>query len=381
MFLICLILCFLVAVEPQKQSGELSPPYNLTLDWLSDFEPHLRWSHQRLAPSCGYKVSWTTAEKNSRTERDQQKEGVSIPNLIMEGGSIFFSVQTTCNQNQSQPVYLNVTYPELVNNVQCDIISSTLTRCTWAPLRLIPDLSFFYRLVDELDDSAPEGVSLSECPRYLMTRGVRTGCRLTSRACQSVTVLFNGTVDGSPVRNTFQKKVVGVRPRPLRWNVSQVVDGFNLSWTPPDVLRLENWRFIINYTECDSTKRQIVQGATWMLMTRVPRCPYRLTLKAQSDRGETDWSHVKYFGAEEDPNALLYAAIVVSMLCAGLVLLLGFYWTRNKERFFKKVPQPRDLLSDIPNGKNKGGFYNLNFPIKEEKECQISVVKDQQLLF
>ncbi|XP_077445054.1 interleukin-13 receptor subunit alpha-1 isoform X2 [Stigmatopora argus] len=299
----------------------------------------------------------------------------------MEGGSIFFSVQTTCNQNQSQPVYLNVTYPELVSNVQCDIVSSTLTRCTWVPLRLIPDLSFLYRLVDELGDSSPEGVSLSECPQYLQTRGVRTGCRLRSRTRESVTMLFNGTVNGSLVRNTFQIKVVGVRPRPLRWNVSQVVGGFNLSWTPPDVLRLKNWRFIINYTECDSTKGHMVQGTTWKFMTRVPRCPYRLTLKAQSDRGETDWSHVIYFGADEDPNALLYAAIVVSVLCAGLVLLLGFYWRRNKERFFKKVPEPRDLLSDICNDKNKSGFHNLNFPKKEEGECQISVVMEQQLLF
>ncbi|XP_057710341.1 interleukin-13 receptor subunit alpha-1 isoform X2 [Corythoichthys intestinalis] len=375
----CLLLfvavCFWVSAEPRTPTGELSPPRNLTFRWLSDFNPQLRWAHELLPPQCNYKVSWATTEKNSR--RSRHTPGMSISNFIMEGGSIFFSVQTTCNQKLSEPAYLNVTYPELVSVVQCSIITSTLTQCTWASLRFPPDLAFYYWLVNELDDS--DDASLSECPEYMLTEGERTGCRLKSKTDQSITMLFNATVKGSLVRNTFKKKVVEVTPYPLSWNVSEVAGKFNLSWIPPDVLRLKDWSFIINFTECDTVKEKKVKGATWTLMNRVSHCQYQLTIKAQSIRGETGWSDVKHFGAEKNPNVLLYATIFIPLLCVGLVTLICYYFRRNKEDIFIKVPEPRDLLSDICNNNNKSELYNFNFPEKEEEECQISVVTDQQL--
>ncbi|XP_051924105.1 uncharacterized protein LOC127602196 isoform X2 [Hippocampus zosterae] len=294
----------------------------------------------------------------------------------MEGGSLFFSVQTSCHHADSEPIFLNVTYPELVRNVQCSITSSTLTQCSWVLLGSPPDFAFYYLLVNEVDD-VPSGVmSLSECPRYTVTEGVRTGCHLQSKTYESIHILFNATLKKGLVRNTFEKKPVQVTPPPLKWNVSKVAGKFNLSWDPPDVLGLAWWTFIINYTECGKEKIQMVEGETWKLMSRVSHCPYRMTLKAQSDRGDSEWSEVKYF--DKESNASLYAAIIIPLLCAILVTLTCVCCRRNQERIFNKVPEPRDLLSDIRNNTKNERIFNPYFPEKEEEVCQISVVKDQQ---
>lgn len=90
----------------------------------------------------------------------------------------------------------------------------------------------------------------------------------------------------------------------------------------------------------------MVEGETWKLMSRVSHCQYRMTLKAHSDRGDSEWSDVKYFGtspknrgaffvkprpsffkcasfveADKESNATLYAAINIPLLCASLVTL------------------------------------------------------------
>lgn len=84
--------------------------------------------------------------------------------------------------------------------------------------------------------------------------------------------------------------------------------------------------------------------------------------------------------ADTDPNASIYAAIIIPLMFAGLAALtfvccrkyvksaplylaptvvpsfasdiyLSLY--RNKENIFPKVPQPRDLLSDVSDNNNK----------------------------
>lgn len=62
--------------------------------------------------------------------------------------------------------------------------------------------------MNEVED-VPSGVmSLSECPRYTITEGVRTGCHLQSKTYQSIHMLFNATLKEGLVRNTFEKKPV-----------------------------------------------------------------------------------------------------------------------------------------------------------------------------
>ncbi|XP_077399657.1 uncharacterized protein LOC144034627 isoform X2 [Vanacampus margaritifer] len=373
--LLSVAVCFLVEVEPQTQIGKPLPPHNLTLRWLSNFEPQLWWGHEHLPPNCKYTVVMRTAEPNSKEESTHQTPP-SCYNLAMEGGSLIFSVQTTCNHTNSDPTYLNVTYPELVSNVQCGIISSVLTRCSWVPLSSPPDFAFYYRLDNEVED-VPSG-ALSECSRYTLTEGVRTGCHLQSKAHESIHMLFNATLNDDLVRNTFKENLVLVTPHALKWNASKVAGKFNLSWSPPDVLRLPLWNFIINYTECDYEKVKRVQGKTWELMDRVPHCQYCMTLKANSDRGDTEWSDVKCFEADQDANVMLYAAIIIPLLCAVLAFLMCVCCRRNQEHIFNSGPKPRDLISDICNNNNNNMNEKLYNVEKEEVECQISVVTEKQ---
>ncbi|KAM9834654.1 interleukin-13 receptor subunit alpha-1 [Syngnathus typhle] len=368
---------FLVEVESRTQTGQLLPPRNLTLRWLSDFEPQLWWGHNGLPPNCEYNVLKRTADHNSE-EQSTHQSPPSVYNLAMEGGSLFFSVQTTCNHTNSEPSFLNVTYPELVSNVRCSIISSALTRCSWVPLGSPRDLAFYYQLANEVEDVASAVMSLSECPHYTLTNGMRTGCCLKSKAQESILMLFNATLNGGLVKNTFQEKPVLVTPHPLNWSVSKVPGYFNVSWTPPDVFGLPQWKFVINYTECDKEKTQMVQEVTWLLLGRVSHCQYRMTLRACSPRGDSEWSEIKYFEADHDADAVLYAAIVIiPLLCAGLASLACVCFRRNREVMFSNVPQPRDFLSDIHNNKSDR-LFSFNFLEKEEEECQISVVTEQQ---
>ncbi|XP_054608722.1 interleukin-13 receptor subunit alpha-1 isoform X2 [Dunckerocampus dactyliophorus] len=371
------LLSLLLAAGSPSQTVKITPPHNLTLQWTSDFDAQLWWAHERLPPSCKYKVSWRTKEKYSMEESDHQTPP-SLLSFSMEGGSLFVSVHSVCKDQHSQPAVLNVTYPELVSDVQCGIISSTLTQCSWRPLSPPPSLSFYYGLVDELEDMASFDVKLRECPLYTHTDSLRTGCHLRSTAIQSIYVLFNTTLNDTLVRNTFKIKPVPVTPRPLNWSISEVGGKFILSWVPPDVLHLSRWTFIINYTECDERKIIEVLGKTSKLIHRVSHCCYHMSLKARSLDGETGWSDAKYFAAAKDANARLYAAIIIPLLLVGLTLLTCVCCSRNKEHIFTKVPQPRDLLSDIYNNKTKSAVCNLHFPEKEEENCKITLVTDQQ---
>ncbi|XP_077357366.1 uncharacterized protein LOC144004215 [Festucalex cinctus] len=188
-------------------------------------------------------------------------------------------------------------------------------------------------------------------------------------------MLFNATLNGDLVRNTFEENLVQVTPYPLQWNVSKIAGKFNLSWIPPDVLRLSQWKFVINYTECDYEKTKMVQGATWKLIDRVPHCQYCMTLKARGNRGETEWSDVTCLEADRDVNAMLYAIIIIPLLCSILASLMCVCCTRNWEHIFNSGPKPRDLISDICHTNMNEKLYNME---KEEVECQISVATDQQ---
>nr|XP_057923123.1 uncharacterized protein LOC131125515 [Doryrhamphus excisus] len=373
-FFRCLLSLLLAAASP-SETEKIMPVHNLTLQWTSDFDAQLWWAHKHLPSNCMYKVLWRTKEEYS-TEESNHQTPPSLLSFSMEGGSLFISVHTVCKDQHSQPAVLNVTYPELVSDVQCSIISSMLTQCSWRPLGPPPSLSFYYGLVDELEDTASS--ELQECPLYTHTEGLRTGCHLQSTAIQSIYMLFNTTLNETLVRNTFKVMPVPVTPRPLNWSVSEVAGKFILNWIPPDVLRLSRWTFIINYTECDERKIIEVPGKTSALIHRVSHCCYRMSLKARSLHGETGWSDAKYFDEAKDANAMLYAAVIIPLLFAGLTSLTCVWFRRKKEHIFTKVPQPRDLLSDIYNHQTKSAVFNLHFPEKEEEDPKITLVTDLQ---
>ncbi|KAA8582426.1 hypothetical protein FQN60_006483 [Etheostoma spectabile] len=80
--------------------------------------------------------------------------------------------------------------------------------------------------------------------------------------------------------------------------------------------------------------------------------------------------------AETDPNAWLYAAAIVPLMFAGLAVLGFVCFRKHKEHIFPKVPEPRDLVSDIFDNNNKSTVCNLYIPAEEEDNCKITLVEE-----
>ncbi|KAM8897398.1 uncharacterized protein AB9W97_008814 isoform 2-T2 [Spinachia spinachia] len=147
-------------------------------------------------------------------------------------------------------------------------------------------------------------------------------------------------------RNTFSKETFNdVRPSSIKWRVNKTGDKFAITWTKPDISL--HWSFVIKYTECKETKEKTFQGVDSAELDLVPHCPYCMAIQAQSSHGATPWTKEKCFDADTDPNAWKWAAIIIPLMLAGVAALMFVCYRRNKEYIFPKVPQPRDLLSDI----------------------------------
>uniref|UniRef100_A0A8D0A522 Interleukin-13 receptor subunit alpha-1-like n=1 Tax=Sander lucioperca TaxID=283035 RepID=A0A8D0A522_SANLU len=224
---------------------------------------------------------------------------------------------------------------------------------------------FCWRWLPKEDFTVPGKPSFNptECLKYRYTDGVRTGCDLEANIDQSILILLNGTYNNSLARNTFKKwPSNNMRPPPLNWTVTETVDQFlNVSWTPPDIP--VQWTYIINYTECDERKTVTSKHCscighsetTIMLLTFV------------------------HAAAETGPDAWLFAAIIVPVMFAGLAVLLCVCFRKNKEHIFPKVPEPRDLISDIFDNNNKSTVCNLYMPAEEEDNCKITLVEESQI--
>ncbi|XP_040886751.1 uncharacterized protein LOC121176758 [Toxotes jaculatrix] len=371
--------CLFLMVE--SHAGQILPPRNLSLQWGNDFYPELTWvppQHSDLT-NCTYEV---------RSKYSAQDELLDIfhPShswtkyIVMEGGSLNLSVETVCNDKKSDPVTLNVSYPVMVKNLQCYIHSSKDAYCFWEPANNPSVFGFFYRLLEENFSKSDNDKSplprLQECSSYNYTDGVRTGCHLQASIQHSIDILFNGTVNNTFFRNTFKKYLFNdVRPPPLKWTVKKNGNKFEISWTPLDI-GVDDVKYIINYTECTTVKTQEILGRTSTELDVLPECPYRMAIKAENSRLHisTPWSDEKHFDADKDPNALVYAAVVIPLMFAGLAALIFLCYRKNKEQIFPKVPQPRDFLSDICDNNNKSTVCNLYVPRKEEENCKITLV-------
>lgn len=333
--LLVLSFCFQMA---ESQIGQILPPQNVSLMWINDFVLELSWAPiQDSLPNCQYVVERKNKDPNYE-DRDFIPSSPFKPFMAMEGEFLQLSVTRDCDGTKSKTVALNVTYPELVTDLQCYIYSSRQSHCSWLPASHAPQLSFFYRLLNEdltmsPDDPLP---SLQECSSYNYTDGVRTGCDLQAKLAQSIHILFNGTLNDMLVRNTFKKDFSQVRPPPLEWEVKKAGDKFSVSWTPPDIGDLSTWKFIINVTECNKVKTITKNTETSAQLNMVSHCPYCMAIKAERDNGKTPWSDQICFGADTDPNALVYAAILIPLIFAGLVVLALVCCRKNKE---KNLPQ------------------------------------------
>ncbi|KAF1380417.1 hypothetical protein PFLUV_G00163520 [Perca fluviatilis] len=262
---------------------------------------------------------------------------------------------------------------ELVKDVQCYIHSANQAHCSWVPCSPAPDLKFYYQLWNE-SFSDPVDSPVLQCSEYRYPDGVRTGFDLKANIFQSIVILINGTLNNAmkPLEKIFFSE--NVRPPALNWTVTKTGDQFLISWTPPDIPA--TWTYVINYTECNESKTKEVEKNETSLAL-VPHCPYSIKIKATCSGGWTPWSDVKYFDVGTSP--WVYAGIVVPLVFAGLAVLVFVCFRKNKERIFPKVPQPRDLISDIYDNNNKSTVCNLYIPAKEEDNCKITLVEEPQI--
>ncbi|KAK9524510.1 hypothetical protein VZT92_016900 [Zoarces viviparus] len=362
--------CFFLTVESQQ--GPILPPQNLSLKWISDFDPQLSWAPPpHSVENCTYEVE---AKRPGDFKSDEVSSQSHHFYFAMEGGFLEMTVQTVCGKNRSELAKVNATYPVLVKDWKCSMYSATQTSCSW-PASQAQDLRFFYWLTNENfqpDVKKP----LVECSTYRDNGDGRIGCDLTANKDHSIDILFNGTLNDTFARNTFKIMIIEVRPPPLNWTVNKTTDQFHIEWTPPDIPL--PWTYRINYTECGKEKiKQILKGNSYDLELN-PDCQYRMTIKAITGRGETPWSDEKYFDADTDPNTWLYAAILIPLMLAGLAALMFVCCRKNKEYIFPKVPEPRDLLSDITNNNNNNEStgHKLYVPPEEEDNCKITLVVD-----
>ncbi|XP_063321887.1 interleukin-13 receptor subunit alpha-1 [Pelmatolapia mariae] len=374
MFPSLLLLCCL-SLTIESSHGEILPPRNVSLWRINDFDHNVTWVPPENSVGCDYKVSRDTNKVND----EDTSNTFYILEGVMNGNVLNVSIRSLCNGSSSEPVVVSETNPELVTDFQCFVHSQNQTNCSWSPTGIAADLRFFYRSEDEWNDIVS---GIEECPSYTYTDGLRTGCYLPVSIQHSIWVLFNTTLNNKTVRNTFPKDLIYfVRPPPLNWKVKKSGNQFNITWYPPEVIAQDEWEYIINYTECGQLKSPIKQKEkTSYQLDRVPHCNYSMAIKAESDKkGETPWTDQQYFEADSGFSPLVFLAITIPLVVATLTVLTVMCYQKNKDTIFPKVPEPRDLLSDICDNNNKTALCNFHAMAVEEDNCKIALVVEPKI--
>ncbi|XP_070710372.1 uncharacterized protein [Pempheris klunzingeri] len=277
---------------------------------------------------------------------------------------------------------------ELVKNLECYIVTYKRAHCSWMVDSNVRDLRVFYELFKEdhsvsiYDDSSP--ADLQECSWYSHNSSSRAGCDLQAVSTDDIEVSFKGTLNNTAVTTKSVRTEFTLRPPALTWTVTKTRDAFNISWILPDAAPVDTWKVIINYTECGKPVegKHTEPGATTYSLIRVSRCQYAITIKAENEgrkKEQTPLSSVKYFDAESDPNAAMYAIIIIPLMLAGLTALAVVCCRKIKEHIFPEVPKPLDLLSDISENNNTCIAPNLYVVAEEGDSCKITLVTDPQI--
>ncbi|KAM4611424.1 uncharacterized protein ACJ7VT_012112 [Polymixia lowei] len=368
-------------------TGQILPPQNVSVIWITgnEFCPTVSWAPpENISEDCDYHLvlmsrdRWLDATLNAHT-----------PFMAMEGGVLDISLQTECGNEESESVLRNITYSELVKDLECSQYSTTLTNCSWKPVPHVPDLQLFYR--SENRDGTTVGGrgkcselnDIKECSLYQHRDGLRTGCQLQGSLLRhAIYFLFNGTVNNVFALNTFKRcPIDNVRPPPLKWTVTKDGDHLNVSWFPPDVSDL-TWTYEVNYTQCDERKNKLVKSATSILLIYDSNCKYDIAVKGvleDNEKGETPWGQVKSYGEDRNPYRSIYAAaVLIPVMFAAFAALAFVCFRKHKEKFFPKVPKPPDVLKDmLNNNKTMNSTGDLYIPAQEE-DCNISLVIEPQ---
>lgn len=347
------------------------PPENVTLSWKDELYQQLFWTHPNHSmQNCYYQINSTI----------KSREGEYFPSWTnttsspwfnykaLNGGFLRVSIQTVCGAKWSEAVFIGLDDPDL--QLSCVIKSKTLTRCSWKSLPSA-HINFFYKLEDDM---------LLQCPHYNTTR---TSCDLQMNPEDSLSVLLNGTVQNSTIRNVYQFITVDVSLPPLNWTVKESGQKLLIHWTAPD-FDFE-WNYIIKYKYCNYTEESTTTKLS-VTLQRAPGCTYRVSMKGIfSDSAQTEWTAERVFvkvdldlNTDFNPvfDSSLLAYLLIPLVLAVLVVLSLLWCRKNKDKVFPKVPRPNsELFKDFINNNNQINVPNINFP-KLEEECKVILVVD-----
>ncbi|KAL7375456.1 hypothetical protein ABVT39_017851 [Epinephelus coioides] len=374
---LALVVLSFLSVAAEVQQGQILQLQNVSLQWINDFQTQVSWAP---VGNCSY---YGLLKKSGQSNIANPWEKY----VIMEGGSLQLTVNATCNGSHRYKATINQTYPDLVRDLQCYIYADNKANCSWNPVSPhVPDFKFFYRLIKEdftVSADLKPSFDVEECSSYhLNAEGVKTGCYLDAGIHNDIDISIKGTLNNMLARNTFKINLIcNVRHPALNWTVTKTGNKFNMRWSPPVIHGL-NWMFELNYTKCNEAQiREIKEGETSFELHADPKCPYSMAIRAVSktssdNRKMIPWSEVKHFDADTVPNGWLYAAIIIPVMFGVLAVLMFVCFKKNKENIFPKVPEPRDLLTDISDNNNKYNVRNLYIQAEEEETCKITLLVD-----
>uniref|UniRef100_A0A667YG38 Uncharacterized LOC115376118 n=2 Tax=Myripristis murdjan TaxID=586833 RepID=A0A667YG38_9TELE len=278
----------------------------------------------------------------------------------------------------SEPAGLNITYPDLVKDVQCVIRATSLTNCSWQPATPVPHLQFYYGLMKQGGQRCEVNYELKMCPKY-----VETGCHVPNDDnTVDMYLLFNGTINGTVVKNVFTISMINnVKPPALKWKANKTEGEFKITWDPVDIKSIRHWCYNLSYTECGEEKKKETNGDSITLKV-VPKCRYTMTMKAVKgeceDKGtaESEESDEEIFEAEMNPA--LFAIILIPVMFSILAVVALVCFRKHKPKLFPKIPKIPPNFMDYILYNNNDGSTNPSVLSKKEEECDIALVIEDQ---
>ncbi|KAM8881558.1 uncharacterized protein ACB058_001715 [Synchiropus picturatus] len=203
---------------------------------------------------------------------------------------------------------------------------------------------------------------------------MKIGCSLPP-VVQYLRILLNSTGEEGAIRNTFLLPLLPVSLPRLKMTIIEHKNELIINWTAPEALNLIYWTFNINYTECNQVKTKHVKNTLSSKIIRVSDCRYLLSIRAESDRGNSQWSMPEHIAALSDFNPSVYFVVIPIALSALMVVAL-VCCSKYQDIIFPKVPEPKNLL--VNNG-NK--VCNLLTPAEEEQSCDVIIIQDSNTAY
>ncbi|CAL8326575.1 unnamed protein product [Lota lota] len=356
----------------QRQTGQLSPPTNVSLSWVTEFCYKLSWSPPVENQTCIYELGESRLQNTLKYKY-----------APMEGGLLNLSLSAICGNQHSATVYPSLAFPELVRDFKCALHSNYSFNCTWLPTKQVVDLHLYYWKNDLFGNSSNDNCAttfdLAECPMYQSdANGTKTGCAMRGIFIgYYMYFLFNSTIDGTLARNTFQRIPSDyIEPPALNWTGVEDYDHHKLtiSWTPVNILN-NDWEYILNYTECGKRKIEQMSYGTNKKVLTLGHCEYNITMKAKRKlgNGETLPGQQRVYGkyTNTDIPLVLASTLIPAALVVILVVALVCF-RRYNDSIFPKVPAPQDFLPDMLNNNNGLIPEAMYVPAQEEEPQNVT---------